>query len=321
MYIKQLKSSDFAKYDAFSASHGTIFSSRTWLGLFGNGIKIFGIFDAGDHFIGGFHLFEKKFGFCKFQLNPPFTPFIGPFFLEKSQTKFNRQSFRKQLLQLMSNTLTEQYTCMQIFSLDRHIVNTMPFFWREFDIWPRYTFRIDLEQSKEKILSSMSGARRKNMTRAEKDGIICRSSSNANTIFDVVFKTSQRRNLTKDITLKKKIIESYAGKPDAISYISYKSNRPIAAVFCVHDNKTAYYMFSGYDAEDTHHGAGATAVWQCILEAKKRGLQYFDFDGSIIPELEKYFRGFGGEIIPFYRISKLNYFIKLGLLISGKSLS
>lgn len=321
MYIKQLKSDDFEQYDKLAKSHGSIFSSIAWLSLFGNCIKFFGIFDTGENLLGGFHLYEKKTGFCKVQLNPPFTPFIGPFFLEKSQTQFKIQSFRKQFLQLMADKLSEQKTCLQIFSLDRHIVNTMPFLWKKFEIWPRYTYRIDLKQSSEEILSAMSDSRRNDITRAEKDGIECKSASNPNIVFEVVFKTSQRKNLKKDIALKKQIIETYAAKPNSISYISYNADKPIATVFCVHDDKTAYYMFSGYDKQEKHHGAGALAIWQCILEAKRRGLKYFDFDGSIVPDLEKYFRGFGGEIVPFYRICKLNYFIKLGLVISGKTLS
>jgi hypothetical protein len=79
-------------------------------------------------------------------------------------------------------------------------------------------------------------------------------------------------------------------------------------------------MFSGYDKQKKHHGAGALAVTQCIKEAKKRNLQYFDFDGSVIPNLEKYFRGFGGELIISQRIGSFNYFIKLALSLSGKSI-
>lgn len=38
--------------------------------------------------------------------------------------------------------------------------------------------------------------------------------------------------------------------------------------------------------------------------AKNLGLKYFDFERSMIPQIERYFRGFGGQLTPYYRINK-----------------
>ena len=38
--------------------------------------------------------------------------------------------------------------------------------------------------------------------------------------------------------------------------------------------------------------------------AKGKGLKAFDFEGSMLPEVEKFFRGFGGDLIPYYTINK-----------------
>jgi lipid II:glycine glycyltransferase (peptidoglycan interpeptide bridge formation enzyme) len=321
MFIKKLLESDFDKYDELVSLNGTVFNTRDWLSLFGDRVKIFCIFDNDHNLLGGFHLYQKKSMFCKIQLNPPFTPFIGPFFLDRSQTSFKKQSYRKQVLTLIADTLSKEKTCMQIYSLNRDIVNTMPFKWKKFDVWPRYTYRINLKQPLEKILAAMSDSRRNDMTRAERDGIVVNKTTDSEEVKDLIYQTAERKNLKRDISLKQKIIEIYSQKKNSISCVSYKSNKPISTAFCVYDQNTAYYMFSGYDTDDKHHGAGALVIWNCIKEAKRLGLEFFDFDGSVVPHLEKYFRGFGGELVPFYRISKLNYFVKLGLLLSGKTLS
>jgi hypothetical protein len=35
------------------------------------------------------------------------------------------------------------------------------------------------------------------------------------------------------------------------------------------------------------------------------GIKYFDFEGSMLPQIEIFFRGFGGQLVPYYnRINK-----------------
>ena len=45
-------------------------------------------------------------------------------------------------------------------------------------------------------------------------------------------------------------------------------------------------------------------MWQSILHAKKLGIEVFDFEGSMLVEVEKYFREFGGELVPYYTVNK-----------------
>ena len=45
-------------------------------------------------------------------------------------------------------------------------------------------------------------------------------------------------------------------------------------------------------------------MWEAIKFAKKLGIKYFDFEGSMVPQIERYFRGFGGKLTPYYRINK-----------------
>jgi hypothetical protein len=76
-----------------------------------------------------------------------------------------------------------------------------------------------------------------------------------------------------------------------------------------------YYLFGGYDSSQKHHGAGVSCMWNSILKAKELGLGIFDFEGSMLPEVEKYFREFGGTLKPYYSASKtsavMNVILKL----------
>ena len=79
--------------------------------------------------------------------------------------------------------------------------------------------------------------------------------------------------------------------------------QPLAGVYIIHDVHTAYYLIGGYSTFG-HHGAGSLAMWHAILKAKSMGLEVFDFEGSILPPIERYFRGFGGTLTPIFTVQK-----------------
>jgi len=107
-------------------------------------------------------------------------------------------------------------------------------------------------------------------------------------------------------------------KSNLIGFVAYSDKKPIASTFCVYDSKTAYYLFGGYDSETKHHGAGVSCMWQSILLAREKGLKTFDFEGSMIPEVEKYFREFGGTLIPYYVAYKAPTALKLILKLNKR---
>ena len=93
-------------------------------------------------------------------------------------------------------------------------------------------------------------------------------------------------------------------KNNSFSFISFQNDKPIAIVFCVYDKNTAYYLLGDYDRKKSHHGAGALTMWETIKYSKGLGLRSFDFEGFMVSQIERYFRGFGGTLIPYYRINK-----------------
>ncbi|HOK80319.1 MAG TPA: GNAT family N-acetyltransferase, partial [bacterium] len=85
---------------------------------------------------------------------------------------------------------------------------------------------------------------------------------------------------------------------------SFKGAKAISAMLCIHNNSYAHYLLGGYDESSKHRGAGVLSMWEGIIYAKSLGLKYFDFEGSMVPEIEKYFRGFGGVLTPYFRVNK-----------------
>ena len=135
----------------------------------------------------------------------------------------------------------------------------------------------------------------------------------------LIIQSLKRQNKNIDLNSLENILFGFASEMNSFYFFAYYKNKPISVSFCIHDKKTAYYVIGGYDSDNKHHGAGACTLWECIKYAKKLGLHEFNFDGSIIPNIERFFRGFGGQLVSFYRINRTNYFLNLILNLINKA--
>lgn len=70
--------------------------------------------------------------------------------------------------------------------------------------------------------------------------------------------------------------------------------------FCVIVDRVCYYLVSSNAKNE--NALSACGVKFCIEESMRRGCLSFDFEGSMIPEIEVFFRSFGGDLFPYFSI-------------------
>lgn len=231
-------------------------------------------------------------------------PGIGPFLEVDAANPVSIMDLWKKTLSLMSDTIERLPYCVLSLSLNKNVLDMQPFIWSKFKVVPGYTYILDLAMSSGDIWKKMSNERRKNINKGTKDGL------NAKRIFDMkiiqglVLKTYKRQEKDIDGYYLNKILFEFANEDNSFAYVTYQNEEPIACSMCIYDKHTAYYILGGYDFQNKHHGAGAMSMWGSIQHAKDMGLKYFDFEGSMNPQIERYFRGFGGQLTPYYRINK-----------------
>ena len=71
---------------------------------------------------------------------------------------------------------------------------------------------------------------------------------------------------------------------------------------CLNMNGMAYYLAATNAKEN--NSLSACGLAHCIGVAQEKGVEIFDFEGSMIPEVERFFRGFGGDLTPYFSIEK-----------------
>lgn len=304
MQVRKLTENELPLYSALAKSEGSIFNSTEWLSIYGENISIYGIFDNAEKLIGGFYFFiQKKFGitFCK---TPPFSPSIGLFYINKSSNTSNKLTFDKKIISAFVDFLDAQNYQLKVLAMPHHCEDMQPFYWKKYKVIPNYTYLINLEETAESISNAMSPERRNDIKKAEKDNIEIRKTENMIVVKELVIKTFERQSSEISESFLNKILFDFATAENSFAFVAYSDNKPISSAFCIHDTKTAYYLLGGYDNSLKHNGAGPLALRQCLHYAKEIGLKEFDFEGSMIPAVEKYFRGFGGKLTPYYFVNK-----------------
>lgn len=292
------------EYNELAKNVGCVFNTIDWLALFNESIEIYGIYDKGGNLIGGFSLYKEKKLCFKIYRNPPFTPYIGPFLRMGAKNPVSILDAWKKVITTIADFIDNLSYSIVSISLNKDVRDTQPFIWNKFKVNPRYTYILTLQKNIDNLFEEMSAERRNDIRKAIRDNISVEKVKDFEIVKLLVTKTFHRQNKKINEYFLNKILFQFAKEENSYAFVSFKNNIPISTVFCIYDKKTAYYLLGGYDYENKHHGAGALAVWESIKYAKSLGLKYFDFEGSMVPDIEKFFRGFGGQLTPYFRISK-----------------
>lgn len=311
MNIACLNQENESAFNKLAWEYGTIFNSCDWIKLFGNHATRYGIYNKGGELIGGFIIYrDNKYGLSIYR-NPPYTPEIGPFLKIDASNPVSVMDMWKDTLTLICDFISKLQYSIISFSLNKDIIDMQPFIWDKFKVVPGYTYVLNLAMSSEDIWKRMSNERRKNINKGTKDGLKTKRNYDMKIVQELVIKTYMRQEKDIDRHYLNKILFEFANEDNSFAYVTYQGNEPIACTMCVYDKNTAYYILGGYDSQNKHHGAGAMSMWGSIQYAKDMGLKYFDFEGSMNPQIERYFRGFGGQLTPYYRINKANFPIEV----------
>jgi hypothetical protein len=304
MVARPIELGEIEKYNALAEAHGGLFDRAPWAALHGDSLVRVGIFDAGVHLRGGFCMMrERRFGLTVLRV-PPFTPHIGPFFESRASNAASRTNEWRDIMEAMAEFLDRCGAAVVMLNLSLEVKDTLPFYWRQFKVVPRYTYRIDLRASEAAIRASMSPERRHDITKAQRDGIKAVELRGAAEIRPLIAASLARQGIRNAGHLLDKLLSLFPPGPRSFGTLAVAGGKPLAGNLIVHDERAAYYMVGGYGDEGRHHGAGALAMYRSIVRAKEMGLEVFDFEGSVVPSIERFFRGFGGTLTPYSCVNK-----------------
>lgn len=313
MNVRPLAQSELSVFDSLAHQHGALFNCLEWLALFGKPIQPLGIFADAGQMVGGLALFQERRWGLKILRNPPFTPTCGPFVAVQSHHPVAVLEERRKALECVTEYLEKESAAICMLALERGISDALPFFWGGYKVVPNYTYLMDLTVPLDQIRKKMSAIRRNDMSKGTRDGLVVNQTTDLAVVRDLVQATFARQNKFVDTGCLEAILFRYARPANSFAFTTYRNENPISTCFVVHDARTAYYLLGGYRATERHHGAGPLAVFAAIQHSQELGLKTFDFEGSMVPAIERYFRGFGGELTPYLTVNKAWLPVELAL--------
>jgi len=173
----------------------------------------------------------------------------------------------------------------------------------------RYTFVLDLRESRQKLWESLEKRCRSAIRRAENEGlrIVHESSIEAPKIFHWLhLVTAKRLGIHPDpYSFIEAIWKNLVPSGHAKFYFVYHKDHPIAGAIITNFKKKLYYYMSASLKEYRNLYPNNFLQWQIIQDGKNGGYEFYDFMGSPgkeqkeHPEYGLYLfkRSFGGEMV------------------------
>ncbi|MCD6599365.1 MAG: GNAT family N-acetyltransferase [Dehalococcoidia bacterium] len=192
------------------------------------------------------------------------------------------------------------------FNCHYSFTNWLPFYWDGYTQTTRYTYVIEDTSDLDAVWSGMGQAVRTEIRKAEKNGIEVVESDNLDEFWRLNSMTWERQGRSVPYTRSflEHLDETCSRHAARTIFIAKDClGRVHSALYVVYDNKAMYNLMQGGDPALRSSGANPLAMWRSIQLAAERGIRY-DFEGSMLENVEPFFRHFGARQKPYFRIWK-----------------
>jgi len=303
-------------FSVIAKAHGGIFFSEEILKSAGAGTEQIAIVQNGGKCLGGFNLQVIKLKGFKTIAAPQFHPHCGLFIIPLEGSSSTILGRKKKIISAISSYLSSRPEPITSIPFPPEVSDMQPFIWDGFRTSIKYTYRLDLKVHKD-LLDAYSAKTRNSIKKAMKLGVNVNPASNGEAVLQMLNSNAEEQGFGYDQAALLKFIA--CGLSDqGLVFSAFSDSGTVATAVTVADERVAYYLFGGIDRKANVQGALGFVLHELISAYQKRGLQTFDFEGSMIPAVENFFRSFGGQQVPYYVIAKAPFWLTPFLRLRGK---
>lgn len=234
----------------------------------------------------------------KFIRKPPFSIYQGPYLNPSEEFDLTDQM-------IIIQSLLDALPPFRYYNQNWHpaMKNWLPFFWQNFVQSTRYSYAI-FPDSIERVRQRYNQNVRRNVKKAA--NLAVHSRIDVDELYKIIQKTFDRKQQTNPINKKllKDLLRSCELHHCArVLFATDASGATHAAMLLIFDKKSIYYLAGGIDPRYKNSGAMTLLFDTAIAWAMTEG-KTFDFEGSMIPSIEAYFRSFGSVQQQYFVITK-----------------
>lgn len=235
---------------------------------------------------------------------PALTPYQGVWLDYNDEQKYtNRLSFEKKIITSLISKLPKVDSFKQKFYPE--YTNWLPFYWKDFSQTTRYTYILKNNSNTTDLFANFRENIRREIRKAEKTLSIS-ILDKVDELFHLKVKTYQEKKENYPFTLSvlNKAFKYCKTNNCGELLVAKDADGNIhSIVLYVWDNNSAYYLHGVTNPDFKTSGSMSLLLWEAINRSFQK-TQKFNFEGSMMEPIERYFRAFGGVQTPYFEISK-----------------
>ena len=304
MCLRELTAEELPEWDALVdvSPQGSVFCRSWWLQATCKTPRVLGCFEHGQLVAGMPIYFETRFGFSLCGM-PKLTQTWGVVMEPLCGGVTSVTSREMRILRTFADHLSKFSFFYQQFHPS--LQNWLPFYWKGFAETSRVTYVLDDVNDQAQIWRGLAPRICRNIKKADRLGIKV-AQCTIGELWGLVAKTFARQRESMGFT--KGYLERVCGSARAENQgecfgAKDTNGRLHAAAFLVWDTKRAYYLVSGADPNLRTSGAGCLLAWHAIQFSAER-TRVFDFEGSMMEGVERFYRGFGAKQVSYNLLMK-----------------
>jgi hypothetical protein len=287
------------------AGRGTLFHQALWLKSFDKPMAVIGCYNDAGALVGGMPLSYQRMAGLTIARPPYLTPYLGP-------VVFAAEGQYHRMLTLEKDIAASVIDCVQTFCdfvripLAPGDMDTQPFKQRGFSVDIEHTYVVELGDM-DQVWKGLNQDRRRKIKKGYEEGLTCELSDDLDRFFPLLAHsliTHGKRLSQGRVEEVRRWYEPLRAKNRArMLQIRDSCGRLCTAAILVWDSKRGYYLLSGMDRDISSGNSMTLLLWECMRFCHEEiHVKEFDFDGSEVPSVELFFRGFGGRLTPRFSV-------------------
>lgn len=307
-WFEYLQSTEYEEWNEFvdHSPQGSIYAKTWYLDAIGYPYRI-GVLRNNENIQAGIILTKNELNTFS---NPLFAKYLGILSRAINSKYETRLTTEKEWIELIIENIKHIKTFDYTFH--PNFTNWMPFYWKGYKEQTRYTYILENLRDIDRIFADFKGTVRTDIRKALKHDLAVKTDVDVDRFYEMnklAFKKS-RGGIPFSFKRFWRLYESLL-KKQSIKLFAITDNKDnwhaIAGV--VYDENSCNLILNASDPRFLDLKGNSLLVFETIRFASKISKVY-DFEGSMIEPIERFYRAFGGKQVRYFSIWK-NSFINM----------
>lgn len=264
-----------------------------------------------------FPVFEKQYG----PLTAAFSPapnlklrYLGPVILQPeavSRTELERLTWN--CIDAAISYLDDQFDPNYVLvRTSPSFADPRPFSWQNFELYPQYSYEVDLTPDRETLLNQFSSDARRNIRNKSDSCTI--TEGGEDTIVDIIEQVTKRHEEQNEPyhVSAEFVIDLYNSLPDGIVRpITVRVDNQFAGGMITLETDTTIYRWQGGATPDVDEPVNELLDWHIMQTARDRDIRRYDLVGANNPRISRYKSKFSPDLVTFHSATRTSRSIGL----------